>query len=753
LFTLCEDPREREAYAAALSTFARHPVGNHLILTVRDDFLPSTYHLPALASLATNPETRFAPPPMAPREIRRVIEHPAAVVGLSFDEGVVDDLVKEVQGEPTALPLLQFTLRRLWSTRERNRITWASYRRVGTPRVALKRTADEVYEQLPQDLDKRVARLIFLDLVASTVGLEYLRRRVRRDFLRRHAGPATIDLVLDRFTSAGLLRVTPGEDAEDDRFEVSHEALLRNWPLLAEWVASDRTRTQERIRFRAAAELCRDKGWDPSLFLSGQLLDDASHYEDLDPLEREYIQRSDEACRLAEEAKEEARQRELEQAKRLADAEGEKATAEAQRANAETQRADAEAQRARAEKTRADAQAARALAEEERADALKAKAASELARTRFWKQAVAALAVMCLVTAVTSIVAVLSYQDAATTHKRAKDAAQEGEANARKEQKKLELALKERDEAQNVALVHEKKANTWATQASQLKDELIERFSDARPAIAICDDHIEGEPGPLWKAELQRKEQQIATICRATGVVAVTNHPSLKEVGTGFLVGRDLLLTASFVAVQFCRRDSDRWIIKTAPDGAPLKVIVDFSREECGTASAEFEIQDVLYVESVPGIALLRTQTLPLDRKPVFLPTEPPGADLVSRSVYTVGYLFPDGRLPQDVQDAILGRRPGIKRLSPGKILRFQETPIEVRKEAGVVGAVWSLEHGLQHDCTTMGGSGGSPLVDLATGQVIGLHVGGDLKTVKENTALPTWEIIQREILERFRAP
>jgi hypothetical protein len=61
-------------------------------------------------------------------------------------------------GQPAALPLLQLTLRALWDRRDRNRITWEVYRKVGDPLTALKTSADDFYEALaPQTRPRRAA--------------------------------------------------------------------------------------------------------------------------------------------------------------------------------------------------------------------------------------------------------------------------------------------------------------------------------------------------------------------------------------------------------------------------------------------------------------------------------------------------------------------------------------------------------------------------------------------------------------------
>lgn len=54
----------------------------------------------------------------------------------------------------------------------------------------------------------------------------------------------------------------------------------------------------------------------------------------------------------------------------------------------------------------------------------------------------------------------------------------------------------------------------------------------------------------------------------------------------------------------------------------------------------------------------------------------------------------------------LFGERLDVKRLAPGTITATNGERID-------------------HDCTTLGGSSGSPLVDLATGAVVGVHYGG----------------------------
>lgn len=293
LFTLCGDQRARERFAEAVATAGRdRPPRHRVVLTVREDFAGDAGRLPAFRRLAGDRELWFRPHELSARELHRVIERPAELVGLVFEEGIVDDLVKEVVGEPTALPLLQFALLRLWEGRHRNRVTWDVYRAVGRPREALKRTADQVYDRLLLE-DQEATKRIFQTLVQPTAGAEFVRKRVRRESLAGVVGvPDRADRVLQRFVEAGLIRLSPGVEPADDQFEVTHEALIRNWPLLGEWLEEVRRRSEKEIQLLAAARLWRESGRKPGYLLVGEAVDDAERYAAASPEIAELVRAS-----------------------------------------------------------------------------------------------------------------------------------------------------------------------------------------------------------------------------------------------------------------------------------------------------------------------------------------------------------------------------------------------------------------------------------------------------------------------------
>jgi len=285
-------------------------------LTMRTDFESFVARVPPLLPHFEKALVRVTP--LNAAELRAVIEKPAEIVGLKFEAGVVDALVQDVLGEPAALPLLQFTLLKLWEQRDRNRITWESYKRLGGGRLALARSADQLYEGLIPE-EQVTARRILLRLVRPGDGLEVTSNRVRQSTLYQ-SGEARdrVDRVLQKLVNADLLRLSTSERSEDNQVEVAHEALVRNWPRLVGWLEDERERIRERLRVTEAAEQWLKVGRDPGALLRGALLDDALRYSDLSDLEAQYVKASQAAVAAVEQEKEAIRQRELEQARALA---------------------------------------------------------------------------------------------------------------------------------------------------------------------------------------------------------------------------------------------------------------------------------------------------------------------------------------------------------------------------------------------------------------------------------------------------
>ncbi len=328
VFTLCADDGLRQTFVDNLVGLTN--AGHVVILTMRTDSEAQVARLPEFQKLFEQAVVRVGP--LNASELREIVEAPAAMIGLKFEDGVVDNLLNDLLGEPAALPLLQFTLLKLWERRDHNQITWEAYRKLGGGRQALANAADEFFNDLTPE-EQATAKRVLLKMVKPGEGAEMTGHRVRRGTLYHQADANDrVDRVLDKLIRAHLVRVTQGESGSEAQVEIAHEALLRNWPRLVDWLDEERITLRQRHRLTAAAEQWQRLGKDPSALRRGALLAEALHYDDLNLLEAEFVKASRDAEEAAERHKEAIRQRELDDARRIAEVEKRRAEEQEQAA-------------------------------------------------------------------------------------------------------------------------------------------------------------------------------------------------------------------------------------------------------------------------------------------------------------------------------------------------------------------------------------------------------------------------------------
>ncbi|MEN3308149.1 MAG: hypothetical protein V7603_4351 [Micromonosporaceae bacterium] len=227
LFTLCRDAGARERFVEALVTAARaENSGCRVVLGVRADFYAHLTGYPDLVELLG--EAQVVVGPMTTDELRRAIAEPAQRAGYTLESALLATLVADAHGQVGVLPLLSHALLETWRRRRGNTLTLAGFQAAGGIDGALARTAESLCRNLPPD-QQRVVRNLFLRLTEPGEGTEDTMRRVARDELE----PADMEVV-GRLVAARLLTV------DREHVEITHEALIRCWPRLADWLAEDR---------------------------------------------------------------------------------------------------------------------------------------------------------------------------------------------------------------------------------------------------------------------------------------------------------------------------------------------------------------------------------------------------------------------------------------------------------------------------------------------------------------------------------
>ncbi|MCA9707446.1 MAG: protein kinase, partial [Myxococcales bacterium] len=249
VFTHTDDREARAGFARRLWALAGEDTGIHCILGLRVDFLGRCGELrlddegTRLDAVAYDEAHRIFVAQLAAPQLRAAIARPAALAGLRLQEGLAERIVAEVGLEPGALPLMQYTLDLMWQARRGRELGAHVYDDLGGIVGALERRADALLEGL-SDQELPHARRMLTQLVGlGDDDTGDTRRRVPVEQLWP-LDPG------EREVAEGVLRCFVDERLVvlDDRtqggatVEIAHEALIRGWDRLREWLHDERER-------------------------------------------------------------------------------------------------------------------------------------------------------------------------------------------------------------------------------------------------------------------------------------------------------------------------------------------------------------------------------------------------------------------------------------------------------------------------------------------------------------------------------
>jgi tetratricopeptide (TPR) repeat protein len=351
---------EADAFVSLLIETARQrEVSVYVVITMRSDFFGHCAVFAGLPEVIN--ESQYLTPRLSREQRQAAIVGPARVYAGDVEPTLVNRLLNEMGSDPDQLPLMQHLLMRMWTYRETTTsaaaapgadatprlLTVQDYMQVGGLRHALSNHADEAYGALSMQ-QKKIAQLMFRRLSERGEDQLDIRRPTPAGEIASLCDVALDEVaaVVDVFRAPGVSFLMPAWPEPIDSaniLDISHESLIRQWNRLKEW-AREEGQSAETYRFlEQTARRWRDGKaalWGtPNL---EQALDWrtrerptavwAQRYRGDFALAMAFLDASEQA-RVAREAEAEAaRQREVQQALRLADMEQKRADAERRRA-------------------------------------------------------------------------------------------------------------------------------------------------------------------------------------------------------------------------------------------------------------------------------------------------------------------------------------------------------------------------------------------------------------------------------------
>lgn len=250
-------------------------------------------------------------------------------------------------------------------------------------------------------------------------------------------------------------------------------------------------------------------------------------------------------------------------------------------------------------------------------------------------------------------------------------------------------------------------------------------FPKVRPAALIQRSRWQDMIHPWEHLNTADVRNRFAMVLPSVGRVEVASRPGSYG-GTAFIVGPNRLMTNRHVAELFTRGLGDQGLIYH-PGDASMDMLREYQQPPA-TGGLYCQVSRVVMIHPYWDMALLEVSGL----DPRLMPLTLLAGDLrdaPDREVLAIGYpAFDPDRNSVDDQDYVFKGIYEVKRAQPG-ILKGREL-------------VGSFNHSVSaavHDCSTLGGSSGSAIVDVATGQVLGLHFSGIYK--EKNYAVPASEL------------
>jgi endonuclease G len=234
-----------------------------------------------------------------------------------------------------------------------------------------------------------------------------------------------------------------------------------------------------------------------------------------------------------------------------------------------------------------------------------------------------------------------------------------------------------------------------------------------RPPLLIRNDAVQLEPLVDFPIGTDAMILGAEPFIKSIGRVEFLNH-TMAWGGTGWVIAAKgntrLVATNRHVAKLVARRTSTGGgaFLRSPFSGVLYGMNLDF-KEEVGSLAADarpFGVRDITYIadDASPDVALLRIEG---DDLPSALPLAEEEAE-PDQIVAIIGYPAFDSRNDANDQARYFHDLYDVKRFAPGKVMQ-----------------ALSGRTTLRHDCTTLGGNSGSPLIRLEDRKVVGLHFAG----------------------------
>ncbi|MGK7872613.1 MAG: trypsin-like peptidase domain-containing protein [Xenococcaceae cyanobacterium] len=265
--------KDRQRFLKRLLEVVKKTPKLTLLFTMRADFMENALSDPILAEALDN-DVKVKP--MSPQQLQEAIEKPArglVQIESRLTTRILEDALtetisfgstpesgKEQKTEKAGyLPLVEFALEKLWEKQKNGLLTHQAYEEIAGVKGAITQHANQVFKKLSKD-EREKARKIFIQLVHPGENNLHTRQIATRSQLGEDKWNLVTYLAGE---DCRLVITNRNEVTKEETVELIHEALIREWQLLGNWIQDNRDfriwQEQLRVEMRQWAAATENK--------------------------------------------------------------------------------------------------------------------------------------------------------------------------------------------------------------------------------------------------------------------------------------------------------------------------------------------------------------------------------------------------------------------------------------------------------------------------------------------------------------
>ena len=236
-----------------------------------------------------------------------------------------------------------------------------------------------------------------------------------------------------------------------------------------------------------------------------------------------------------------------------------------------------------------------------------------------------------------------------------------------------------------------------------------------RPAFVVQDRTFRVPLDHPWKPILDLYKNNLEKAIQSVGIFEIVKNGKKYPSGTGWVLSDELIVTNQHVVEIFCDKTANGFKLKEGFD----TITIDFNEEFERIHDFEFDVLEIVHVEEsdtslydhTPDIAILRVEKKNKNGRNLPPPLELYDSPITfNQLIAIIGFPSADYKLPTK-RKFIFNNIYDVKRLQPGLI-----------KDVNML-----YDFDFKHDCATLVGNSGSPVIDIISGKVVGTHFAGSL--------------------------